>query len=64
MITLGLDMYIGNPMSWTHSLIKFKVGLDNLLCKHISHFDWIKDMCLVSYILSIKDMGLYLNYVH
>ena len=32
MVTLGLDLCIGNSMPWINS--KFKVGLDNLLGIH------------------------------
>ena len=52
MITLGLDMHIGNPMPWIHSLnlrrdrITYWVDI-------ASHFDQIKVICPVSLILFI-----------
>ena len=46
------------------TFIEFKVKLDNLLGKHIIHFDWIKVTCLVSLILSIGSMKLYSSCVH
>ena len=59
MITLGLDMYIGDLMPWIHSL--------NLRWDQItywvyipSHFDQIKVICLVSLILSIGERDYFL----
>ena len=59
MITLGLDMYIGDMMSWIHSL--------NLRWDRItywlyiqSHFDQIKVIYLVSLMLSARSQDYFL----
>ena len=52
MITLGLDMCMGNPMPWINSLnlrrnrITYWINIS-------SHFNWIEAVCLVRLILSI-----------
>ena len=55
--------YIYRKFDALDTFIQFKMGSDNVLGKHIRHFDWMEVVCLVSLIHSIGSMRLYLSYV-